>query len=484
MRRMGLLAIPLLVLAGCFGGSRPDYEGIQGDAVEAALPLLAQDHGSDDGHLEAALHNGSFNLEEVGYHNGVDESGDPDAIPPAGYYTELVVKGDYAYLARMSADGSYGGFVILDVRDVAHPIKIGEYRGQGLNDIEVNDDQTLAFLATQRGTIEQIAGGLAATQDPTSVLSRGIVVVDISDKTNPTLAGFLPMPYNGPHTLTYVNHPDGNQYLVACTYDLTRNTIPSSTAPSPIADYTVVPLTQRLFVYQIAANPVPGAPGAGLVLVNSFAIIEPAPAGRLFLPHDAAVEVRGNETLLHVAYFDKGVHILDFSTPAQPPLMELGTGYTEFAPSKLNAIHQVRPFAAPIDGHHVLAAEPEVISATDETGYITFLDTADPAHITKLGHWTLPGDLGVQGLEFSPHNLDTFDGKVALAHNHAGLWIIDVSDGRNLAEPKTVGWFMATPERESPVKMQPYFWGVFEENGYLFASDEATGLHILRYTGP
>ncbi|HET6398164.1 MAG TPA: hypothetical protein VFH47_01255, partial [Candidatus Thermoplasmatota archaeon] len=227
-----------------------------------------------------------------------------------------------------------------------------------------------------------------------------------------------------------------------------------------------------------------------LVPVNQFQITQRAPEGMVYFPHDTYVEgptAARNQTLLYVSYWDKGLRIVDFSDPAKAPLPEL-QGFTEFGPSSLNAIHFARPFDEPIAGLHVTVTEPEVVAA-DETGQITFLDTTDLSRPPqKLGHWKLPpghsGDLFVSNLDFSPHNFDVWDGKVALAHYHAGLWVIDVSDEDNLRSPRSVAFTMEVKERQDNTRMQPWFWGVLEHDGLLYASDEGTGLYVYRYTGP
>jgi len=480
-----LLALALLPVAGCLdlggGEDRPDYKQVQDEVALDAARVLLQDHGKADGHADAALHRGGMNLEPVGYHNGVDDSGEPDRIPAQGYYTELAVTRNYAYLTRHSLDGSYGGFSIIDIRNPSSPAYVGGFSALGGADIEVSDDERLAFFATQRNTPEELAGHGMAYQEPST--PRGIVIVDISDKAFPEQAGFQPLPVNGPHTLSYLRHTDGGEYLLVCTYDLV-------TDPGTGAIVGAVPVTQRVLVYRIErvpSSPVGPLPVDGVVLVpvSQFQLTDSPPQGRLFFPHDAVPQVHPDgRVLLYVAYWDKGVQIVDISDPASPVHV---SGFTEFSPSSRNNVHQVRPFDEPIGGRHVTVTEPEIIAA-DETGHFFFLDTTEPESPEKLGHWTLPGDLIVQSLEFSPHNFDTWDGKVALAHNHAGLWVVDVGDEENLREPKTAAYYMPTPSRAESPRPQPYVWGVFEQRtaqgSLLFASDEATGLHILRYTGP
>jgi hypothetical protein len=486
MHRSSFMVASLLLAglgAGCLGNDAPDYAAVAREVEAAAFDLLVQDHGDARGHFDAAAHAGAFNIELVGYHNGVDESGDPNAInavAPDGYYTELAITPNYAYLSRQSASGAYGGFVILNLRDdPAHPRFVGQYAAPGSADIEVSADETLAFFATQRNLPDQLVTGLAGSPSPSAALPRGIHVVDISDKTSPTLASFFPLPVNGPHTLTYHQHANGSEYVIACTYDLL-----SSLPAGGLAG--VIPLTQRVLVLQV----VRGGDGAVLVPVSQYTIPEQGSNGKMIFPHDTRVQVHptwqgGDRTLLYIAYWDKGLRILDFSDPAN--LVEVGAT-TDFAPSQLNNLHLAQPFDLPIAGRHVTVAQPEIPQAEGETGQLTFFDTTDPASPTKLGHWTLPagpqGQLGVMNFDFSPHNFDTWNGKVAVGHFHAGVWVLDVHDERNLRSPKAVGYYMpAFPRDASPVH-QPNVWGVFEQDGLLYAVDEATGLYVLRYTGP
>jgi hypothetical protein len=506
MRILPFLLAALLV-AGCLGlggSKRPDYEGAQ-EAVNASVsPILDPTHD----HLDASLHQGSLNVELVGYHSGVPGNGqDPGAIPAGVTYNEFAVTDEYAYLARSSLDGSVGGFVILSHKDAANPgalSYVGEFPALGGADLEVSTDETLAFFDTQRSGSSgsspvspafgpydpaPIIASATGSQTPGSALPRGVLVVDISDKRAPQLESYASLPVNGPHTITYWQDPeDGAEYLIVCTYDLVRDAQTGAITGT-------VPATQRVLIYQVQrapATPLPTQPPmpTTLVLLTQYSLTDAAPEGKLYFPHDTRVQVHpsfggGGVALLYVAYWDKGVQILDFSDPSSPQPVGF---FTEFGPTSFNNVHLAQPFDDPVDGRHVTVAQPEIPAAPDETGQITFLDTTDPEHPTQLGYWTLPngtaGRLGINGFDFSPHNFDTWDGKVALAHFHGGVWVIDASDDQNLQDPKTVGYYMpAKPRAGSPVA-QPNVWGVFEHGGLLWASDEATGLYVLRYTGP
>lgn len=498
MKSVAAAFVLLVLAAGC---TQPvdrakTFEDTQAAVDMAARSVLALDHDVAGGHNNGTLHQGSYNMELVGYSNGIDASADTARIPAHGAFNELALHGHYAYLSRISSDGSFGGFSVIDVADPSHPNVVGQFRAQGGSDVEVSDDGQLVFLSTQRNTPDQVAGAVQGTQDPETGLPRGVYVVNVADPAHPALDSFVPLPYNGPHTLTYVNHPDGNEYLLACTYDLISDPVTGAISAA-------APVTQKLVAYLISRNPaagvVPGVPSVGLTPVAEYQRTDPAPAGKLHFPHDTSVQVRSNgQVMVDVAYWDLGVRFLDFTHPPAPgpsaglpTLPEIGS-FTDFAPSAFNNIHLVKPFNGILTDTagkalDVTVAEPEIITADHETGQITFVDSTDPTAPKKISWWSLPQQdppLGVTDLDFSPHNFDTWDGKLAVAHYHAGVWVVDLSTPENLAHPKEVGFYMTAKPRADSPRTQPDAWSVVARDGLLYVSDEATGLYVLRYTGP
>lgn len=508
--RWGVIAVFLLLAAsGCLRASPQDLsaEDVEKATILAATPFLSQSHG-DDGdptlHQDASLHAGSHNIERVGYSNGVDPSGDPNRIAAGVIYTELAIQGRYAYLARVSTTPSAqggvadqtGGFAIIDIEDPENPRAAGEYHAPNGYDIEVSADGELVFFATQRNTIEELVGNRQAHEE-SQAIPRGVHVVDVRFPGEPTLLTFIPVPYNGPHTVEYYDDGD-REFLFVQTYDFLSNTVPSTTlgaAGAPLATIYegVLPVSQRVTIYEIARDRSSGELRVSASPVAQFQLNDPPQTGKMFFPHDVYIQthpLRG-ATYMYVAYWDKGVRIVDISDlpradpnlgPEDVPMLNEIGAFNEFSPSSRNNIHLAAPFESLIDGRHITVAEPEIVRA-EESGYITFIDTSDPNRPAKAcgtSYWTLPVHLDTLNFEFSPHNFDTFDDKVALAHNHAGLWILDASD---LCQPRAVGFTMEVVQRNSPPTMQPWFWGVVEERGLMYAVDEASGLYILRYTG-
>lgn len=501
-------AIPALVgaillagiLAGCTQDPAAQHEA-EAQRVEAvAAPFLVEAHDGGS-HTDAALHNGSANLELVGYSNGVDDSGDANMIPGNVTYSEIAVRDSYVFLNREDPTGALGGFVVIDVSDPARPHVVSSYDGLSGFDVETNPEGTLAFYASQRNSAQQFAGGLTSQLSPSGLEGRGIIAVDVTHKDKPVELGFTPLPYNGPHTLTYIRHPTHGDLLAVCTYDLAASTVPGQPGN--------IPVTQRVLLYQVEDVVVAGVRRVALEPLSQYQLPgNPPPVSGsqtpLVMPHDTRFEVHPltGRPLLYVAYWDDGVRILDLSDPAKPT--EIGS-FTDFAPSRLNAIHLAQPMSALVAARHVTVAEPEIVEATQETGQVTLLDTTDPSHPQKLGHWTLPpgeqGQLGVTGLDFSPHNFDTWDGKVALGHYHAGVWVIGAGNEGELRDPPSLGFYLPHKPRAASRVPIPDVWGVVVHRitppapigtagsarapeDLLFVSDQGTGLYILRYTGP
>jgi hypothetical protein len=209
-------------------------------------------------------------------------------------------------------------------------------------------------------------------------------------------------------------------------------------------------------------------------------------------PHDVSVQVHPftHQTLAYVAYWDVGMVILDVGDPANPKHVST---FHDFGPAAYGKVHMVRAFPELIDGKHVSMIEPEVGGEKD-TGYLTFVDTTDPAHPKYVSSWILPGNLTSQGLRFSPHYFDVADGRVCMASYHAGVWVIDVHDAANLAHPRSAAFAEVASNRTATVSIPaPFFGAAAGEDsafdawwyqGHCVVGDALNGLAVYRYTGP
>jgi hypothetical protein len=452
--RPAVLLAVAAVMAGCAASSTPSATG---PTVTPALPFVTEPLVQDHDHTDPSLHNASLNMELVAH---VLPWGNGSAYGQ-GSINEFALNGNRIFVSRTNPEG---GFAVIDASDPYHPRVVGDFRSEGGADIEVTSDGQYVLLETQRTT-----PGTQTLDNPTAREPRGIAVVDVSDPTHPQLSSFFPLPTNGPHTATYHRLPDGREIVSIQTYDLV-------TDPGTGAIVGTNPGTQRVYLAQLVRD----ALGAHLEPRGVYEVTDVPPPGKLYFPHDTYIEEHPitHQLLMYVAYWDAGVRIVDIDDLSNPKEI---AQYHDFAPSALAQMHDVHTFPAPLQGRHVLAAAPEIITAP-ETGQITFIDVTDPTHPTKLGYWHLPGNLTVdQPFDFSPHVFDTDpNGMLVMGHYHAGVWLIDAHDPGNAT---TVGYYLPHEARPGCKCMQPDVWGARFWRGFVVAGDQPTGIYILSVDG-
>lgn len=474
-----LLVIPLL--AGCIGNSGTKttdpaavaaHEAALYDAIEKAIGApIVEDHN----HGDATLHGHSYNLPRVALEQGNNGA----AKQPGESYVETAVKGGYAYLCRT---GPNEGLVIFDVHDIEHPKQVGYLKlDAGFEaDVEVSDDGHYAFWETQRAGVSPAA---PSTQDPLGQLPRGIHIIDISDKANPTWIGFTPVAPDGPHSITYANI-SGEHYVFASIYSW------QYVGTSGLTPTLAPPMTQRETIYKLDTS----RPIAQLTAVASY-VDENAteanpvmPHGGLF-PHDVTISVHPitNKTYAYIAYWDLGVVILDVTDPAHP--VKVGSA-TQFGVAPTREVHMARQFPTLIDGKVVVVVEPE-IGSQETTGYMTMVDVTDPAHPTFLSNWKIPGNTTSNGGGLGPHYFDANYGRVTMASYHAGFWVFDVHDHANLLHPRTVAY---AEVNSTGIPLPGPLGGLgggsiafdawWADSTHVLGGDGNGGLAIYRYEGP
>ena len=447
--RLALLLVVLL-LAGCAADAPPRTPPMQPSPL---APVEGEPVVQDHDHADASLHANATNLRLVAH---VKPWGDGSAYGN-GTVNELAIGGSHVYVSRSNPEG---GFAIVDLTDPRAPQVVGDFRSEGGGDVEVTSDGLYALLSTQR-----TLPGAQTADNPTARAPRGVYVVDVSDKSRPTLSSFFPLPTNGPHTIHYARVSPQLELVLLQTYDLVTNPVAGGLEAA-------LPVTQRVYITQLVRTD----QGARLEPLSAYQVTDLPPQGRLFFPHDAFVErhpVTG-QLLMYVAYWDAGLRIVDISDPRRPAEI---AAFTDFAPSAIVSLHDARTFPAPVAGMHVTVVGPEIVTAP-EAGQITFLDTTDPTAPRKLGWWSIPGDLTVdQPFLFSPHVFDLDrQGRVVIGHNHGGVWLIDASDPTNAT---SIGHYMPHEEREGDWGPRPSVWGARFFGGYILATDGPTGLYVL-----
>lgn len=463
-RARGILVVVLLA-AGCVG-SAPEGPPSAGEAGDALAPLFAQSHD----HRDPALHDHGSGITPLGYHALAPGAAADDAGARGSWLTsEVIVRGDHAYVGYLGAPWV---LAIVDIRDPAAPKLVGTAppsNALGM-DVAVSDDGDWAFVSLYPGAVGSVFARdylLGHLQAPTGPAMPGVAVIDARDRANPTVSSILPLHGLGAHTAVYHRYPDGREVVFINKAD-----------PAP---------GNGILVAEVVASP---TGGRILQPLASFALGSAADAD---FPHDVDVQEHPltGRTVLYAAYWDSGLVTLDVTDPAKPTL--LGQ-QKDFPAGEEVQVHDAHPFPRLVGGRHYTLAAPE-IPAGPTTGHLRVFDTTDPATPRLVGSWQMPGDFVVDTpFSFSTHNFQFLpDGRVALAHGHAGVWIVDwlgpggadEPDPALLEKPEARAYFLpragTAPPAWSPVDGAPWVWGTaVDARGIVWAADAASGLHALR----
>jgi hypothetical protein len=191
--------------------------------------------------------------------------------------------------------------------------------------------------------------------------------------------------------------------------------------------------------------------------------------------HDMTVQddpVTGKAVML-VSFWDDGVHVVDVSDPAKPVLLGhwKGAGADETWGGHIHST-----MASLVNGKRVIATVPEYAKIPS----ITFLDATDYANLTVISVWAPKKDFGNDSPStFSTHNFQFVDGRIYLAMYHGGVWVVDAS------ATKALGYLLPTPASaplvKTPLSGSPNIWDVIVKDGYVYATDIASGVHTLHY---
>lgn len=493
MRSWTALLLALPALAGCLAddggspGGDPSSPELLWEGDDGAI--LHDNVGRNIGapiemehdHNDALLHTGSHNVELVGYSAlGVTlgENGFANFV--------LHEEDDGTLLAFMASDGDdRAGMVIADVTDPTAMAPLGSVwiDGNNLQEVRVTPDGRFAVI-----NVQVIPDGNTPSYfaSPDGIADCGvcILVLDVQDRANPGIVSALPVELVGTHNMEF--HTIGGQlylFYVGQPLSVANPDVPGN----------------RIGVARFVEPPV-GPPL--LVNVGTFTHPTTNDDGRSF-PHDVTVAEHPltGQTLAYVSQWDGGALTFDVSTPEGAP-MEIGRN-AEPAPSSALAIHWVFQEPAPrADGRVIAWSAPEIGSLDDGTGVIRAYDVSDPTDLVQLGTWELPGDnLSISGAGgayiLSPHVAmpDQATGLLAVAHYHAGVWVLDISDP---AQPRALGYYLPHGNETEPYTGEiwwkkpnfnptgylPNAYMVRWHDGLLWASERGTGLYALRYTGP
>lgn len=442
-------AVVIALLAGCATPVAPS-------ATDVVAPEVAPSFDQEHDHRDAALHAASEGLRRLGGHT----LGEKGGARGDWMTTEIVVAGDHAYIAYLGAPWL---LAIVNITDPAAPQLVGQFpttNAWGM-DLAVSEDGDWVFVGVYPSAVGEIfTPGYTAAHlgAPAGIAAPGVAVIDARDRTAPVLSSFLPTHGLGPHTVGYHKYPDGREIVFADKADLQ--------------------VGNAILISELVATPLGGRM---LQPLSLWMLDGPSDPDQ---PHDADAEEHPltGQTLLYVAHTHAGIAIVDITDPSAPTLVSQSTEGPDGADA---LVHDVHPYPFLVDGKHYTIASPEIITA-ETSGTLRIYDTTDPAAPALVGTWRMPGEYVTdEPFGMTMHNFQFLpDGRIALAHGHAGVWLIEWIESRGTAPVATAYYAEAfpdaTPPSWSPVSGTPWYWGTaIDARGVLWASDTMGGLVSL-----
>ena len=350
--------------------------------------------------------------------------------------TELDLAGDHAYLATDP------GLTIVNISNPKAPFieAVTDCPGS-FGDVDVDARATVALLGTDSST-----PGCAETEDNVG----GTAIFDVSDKKNPVFKSFVPVPV-GSHTQTldfpylYINNYDP-EYRVIEIYDISDLEKPKK-------------------ISQVEMN--------GTAAHDSF--IDHRPDGKTLL-YSASI-----------ASYD----VVDVTNPASPVFLQ------KVRDNQNTISHQLEP-----------NFKRDLLVATDEygggaaSGVCGKSPTSDPTYVAggqvtgaqgvgavHIYGAAEDGTFALNGADkkstfniplYAPETggctahvfwMAPFENRMTIAWYNQGVRLMDFNDP---AQPKEIGWFVATGTNA---------WGAKPHKGHVYVSDMSRGLDVYEYTG-
>lgn len=465
------LILVAVLLAGCVGV--PDSAAPAPQLPDELARLIGEPIEQLHDHTDASLHTGSFGLRFVNWSPLI-----PEELGTEGF-AGLRIVDHYAFLAT---DGAHAGFLVVDVADPRAPRLVSQYvtpGGASQEAVPSWDGDTVFLNLQRRPAPEEILA------DPARGTGTGIQIIDTSDKENPRFESFFPVEVVGTHVMFYTEW-QGKAYLIFNGQPLRQGL--------PTGDVYTPPPGNSVKIAEI----VDVAGTRTLRVVGEYRFVETLAArtSQGCFPHDQWAEEHPEtgQLLLYIAYWDCGAVIVDISDPTMPTLLAYDD---EMAPSTRNRIHFFRPDPTPRGGRTIAWSGPEIDLSPGEPGYVRAYDVTDPGAFGQIGHWRLPGEVeNDKPFLFTPHNFDYRGDLMALAHYHAGVWILNVSDP---TRPHHVAYYLphgmdgapfeGEVWRKTPNFPEAYFPNVYEVKWftsptdgetYLLVSERGSGLYVLQ----
>jgi hypothetical protein len=435
-------------VGGSFGGS-VDVNRTPVDNFDYSKVIDATHGGARGAHAIRKLHEGSHGLELVSYDPLVAKR-NPTAFDTGfvaiDVWSDIANKTHYACVTHFVGNG---GVDIVDISDPKAPKPLSFIDSGMLNsDCQFTDDGKYLLLGAYlgvswpgnvpdpRNSFRQVP--LAGAYD---LAANGVSAWDVTDKANPK---FLFFSETGTYHNLYTVTIDGTYYILQ---------------------------TYSKFIYKFD----PKVPRLQKVSETTTMV------------HDMTVTyhpITGDRYI--ITGKGQGTAFINFNDPLKP--VDVG----EWAAEKgATGWHEQEAIPQLVDGRAIVIVAGE--TGGGNTLPYGVVDWTDPANPMLVGQWVLPGNPKGEDpnfYTFSPHEIYTWNGYVAVANYHAGVWVFDVGSKERMANPVTIGYYLPHEEpvlrspqavTNAPFVFNPDVWGAyFDDRGYIVTADWSSGLYILK----
>jgi hypothetical protein len=458
MRRLVLALAVAVALAGCIGAlddgelavgtSSDDGPGPVENTTDELTSLLKADHD----HTDVAGHEHVESFELEGYNPLIGTSEEPTSYADVDLHNTT---------AAVSTKQPQGGFVLVDVEDPDAP-EVLSYYESGPNyqpDAKFGPDGDYVFMATHGGAVTTDPETVRGMQDDESPTPYGVHMVDVTDRRDPDFVSYMQCGSSGVHNV-HTTEVDGTTWVFGACYDSFVN---------------------RVVIGQVEEGP---EGQETLVRTGEFSLGSFVEGNRGSV-HDMVVneDPKTGDPILTVSYGSEGVVWVDISDPSSPEML----GQWNDMPMNEEFLHYAELYTETVDGKRIVVGAPEYWSHP-HSGFTWIIDATDWENPETLGTWRLSDDLTYEtGYLYSPHNFELRDGKIFLAHNHAGLHAIDfASSPDRLEDPKHVGTYLKAKDPGHDIRNEYAndYWGIQEgpTDDTFVVSDRGAGLHVVEFT--
>lgn len=473
MNRIMAALLVALAFAGCFGNESNESEtefvcetGFDADNVSVVDPSYDPINETHD-HWEFGDHNiRTCTMVTVGW-SALGET-------PHGYIGEIDFRGDLDLGAvAVLGNGEAPMIYLVDISNRTNPVVVSviEQDGTYVTDVKISDDGGLLFAASQSVPAPGETLGITAGEPTTPA---GFTVYDISDPSNPVYKLTVPDPSGlGCHMLSHeIIAGTDTLWCISSNVHVYR----LDRAAGQVTTLAYVPYYPTVDgIPTPSAPPLAGNPGG--VLTSG--------------PHDVTVQTIDNTVWAVVSHWNSGLRLLDATNA--PTVEEVGIWQGEGATHYGGNVHTAMMLQTN-NGTYIVAS-PEYTSGGNIPS-LWVLDANDPSDLKLVAEWWHPGNHTTPGLLLTTHQwqvaptgpeVNATDMRIYLTMNHGGVWTLDFG---KILEGDNQGAILGFHNARSPLDQSTMVgnavlgsWDVNVVDGHIYASDRATGLWVMQYTG-